>query len=533
MNKKLISALLLSIIITSLSGCSLTNSINKLLGKSTKISRIPQGHGKISRIPVAEAKSPAKEVEIFTIGKDDIDISFMKSGTASSSITSYITPSVTARIVDINATVGQKVNKGETLLTLGNFITTEIADKQYETALKGLELLETSKFITDNSSIRSIEIATNGVKLAYESYQNAIKTKQNAEDLYDEQMDSADMADDLAEDMYSNAKSGYTKLQNSIEALKGKISTLETTIENLPEDSSEKASLEEAKSKLEEALSTAEGQVDTVKLAIKQADYGTEQAENAEELLEVGHESQMNQLDFAVFAAKTSYENAIKQFEVAVNGLDLQKIGLEGQILQAELGVLSAQLNSNQKYLTSPIEGTVTSISSTVKEGSLAAPGQILMKIENPNQLSVHTSINIEEAALIKKGDTVEISGLGIKNTVEGSIVSVSSSVNDTSKKIDVEIEFTNNEEVISGSLVKVKFIPNTDKIFIPLNSIYTEDLNEYVKIVDEDNEVVAKEITLGEIIGEYAEITGLKGNEKIIKSPSASIKEGDLVKII
>gem|GEM_PF-1285823 len=531
MNKKLISAIILGTIITSLSGCVITDSVNKLLGKSTKISRIPASEGKIKRpIPVAEAQSPAKEVEVFILGKDAVDIGFVKSGTASSTLVSYITPAVTARIVDINAKMGQKVKKGDLLLTLGDFITTEIADKQYETAQKGLELLKTSQFITDYSSVRNIEIATNGVKLAYESYQNAIETKQNAKNLYDEQADSADIADDMAEDMYSHAKSGYSKLQSSIGTLEDKISILENTLETLPTDDPERASIEEALSSLETALETAEGQVDTVKLAMKQAEYGVDQAENGEDLLDAGYESQMTQLDFAIFAAKTSYENAIKQFEVAVNGMDLQKIGLQGQILQAELGVTSAALNSNQKYITSPIEGTVTSVFSTTKEGSLASPGQILMKIENPEKLSIHTSVNFEESSLIAQGDSVEITGIGIKNPVKGEIISVSPSANDTSKKIDIEIEFTNNKEVIPGSLVKVQFSPKTDKVFIPLNSIYTENLNEYVKIVDSENKVVAKEITLGDIIGEFVEVSGLKGNEKIIKSPSASIQEGDKV---
>lgn len=531
MSKKLISALILATIVTSMSGCALTDSINKLLGKSTKISRIPLTEGKIRRpTPTANAQSIAKEVEVFALGKDNIDISFTKSGTASSTTLTYIVPSVTARIVDIKATVGQKVKKGDLLITLGNFITTEIADKQYETAEKGLELLKTSQFITDYSAIKNIEVATNGVKTAHESYQNAIKGKLNAEKVYDEQLDSAGMAHDLAKDSYSHAKSGYSKLQSAITKLQEKITALGNTISQLPENDPQLKDLETAKSKLEEALSTAQGQVDTVQFAITQADAGRDQTENAEDLLAASHTAQMDQLDFAIFAAKTAYENSAKQFEVAVSGLDLQKIALKGQILQAEMGLESAKLNSNQKYLTSPIEGIVTSISATAKKGSLTAPGQILMKVENPKKLSIHTGVNFEEASLITQGDKVVITGTGIKNPIEGNIVSISPAANDTSKKIDVEIEFTNNKEVIPGSLVKIEFSPKTDKKFIPLNSIYTENLNEYIKIIDENNKVVAKEITLGDIIGEYVEVTGLKGDEKIIKSPSASIQEGDRV---
>lgn len=516
---------------TSLSGCALTDQINKILGKSTKISRIPV-NGKIKRpIETANAQSIAKEVEIFELGRDHADISFTKSGTASSSTLTYITPAITGRIVDIKAIVGQKVKKGDLLLTLGDFITTEIADNQYSTAEKGLELLKTSQFITDNSSIKSIEVATNGVKLSYEAYQSAIKGKQNAENLYNEQLDSAELAHDLAKDSYNHAKSGYSKLQNSIGKLEEKITALENTISKLPEGDSKKTDLEAAKGKLEEALATAEGQVDTVQFAITAADSGRDQTENAEDILDAGHDAQMDQLDFAILGAKTAYENAAKQFEIAVSGLDLQKIGLKGQILQAEMGLESAKLNSNQKYITSPIEGVVTSISTTVKKGNLAAPGQVLMKVENSKKLSIKTSVNLEEVELITKGDKVKISSNSIKNPVEGEIISISPSANDTSKKIDIEIEFTNDKNIIPGSLVKIVFSPKSTKKFVPLNSIYTENLNEYIKIIDEDNKVVAKEITLGNIIGEYVEVTGLKDDEKIIKSPSASIQEGDIVK--
>ncbi len=425
---------------------------------------------------VPRTESPAKEVEIFTVGHGE-NLSFSKSGEISAASQAIIIPETTGRVTKIPVKLGDKVVKNQTLITLGNSLSSDVINTNYETALKGIEKLNDSLIKMDNSAKTSIRSALLGYYTAREALETAIKNKDSSDDLYDEQSDYLD---------------------DNIDSLKDALDTME---EQIPEY--------ESNATYQETLATYK------------------QLKSQQEQAEIGNEIQNNQTDLGLDSARRQLESAILGVETVQNTYSLQFIQTESSLLQAQNGADLLALQKEALNIKSPITGTVTAINTTVN--NIAAAGQVVAIVQNLNSMEVKTSINSEELPLVKVGDKVSISNGKIKN-IEGEISEISPSLSSSNKKIEVKITVPSSS-FLSGELVTIAFKPNTTSIFVPLKAVSIEDDKYFVKLVSSDRTISKQEITAGKILDTFIEITsGLKTEDVIAFSPSTFIQEGDKV---
>ncbi|MFH1533776.1 MAG: efflux RND transporter periplasmic adaptor subunit [Nitrospirota bacterium] len=457
---------------------------------------------------------PPKEVEIFELGKDKITLNFTKTGTASASSTTHVSPQTTGLITKVYVEVGDNVEKNGILMTLGDSLSTDIADQQYLAAKAGLEAANSTLSLTKKINLESLDSAQLGIEAAKNSLENSKDTKIATNSLTSVQLDSAQLAVELAEDAYDDLKDDYNDAKDALE-------DLEDDYDDLQEEQPEAV---DALKQLAAAIAQAEAQVDALKSAkdntkdgIEQADLGLEQTKKSLAL-------QLDQLGFAIQATSTQYESTVNQLETLQLSTKLQELGIESQITQANSAYEIAKISKKYQDVRSPIDGTVTAISA--EENNFASPGQVLVTIENLDKFTIKTSLNEDEAELVKAGDKVEIEGK------TGKIVSISPTLNQMTKKIDIEIEIDKTSKINSGSFVKISFSPSPKKnIFVPLNSIQLTPTGKIVNVIDNNYVVQYKEVETGQIIGNFIEITdGLKGNEKIIKTTTIYVEEGEKV---
>ncbi len=420
--------------------------------------------------PVAQ-EPPAKQVEIFTVGKTETMLALTKSGQVESGKTAVIMPETAGQITDIKVAVGDKVKQNQILVTLGNSLSTDATNISYEASLQSLDLLDTLKFKTDYSARKDIEAVMVGYYSAKESLENTINSKDSAEELYDEQHD-------------------YIKDQLD-------------KLEDLP-DYEDNPTYEQLDSQLEQA--------------------------------EIGHESQMDQIDFGIEMAKKQLESAILAVEGVQTKYSMQFIQLDSTLLQAKSGADIVKLQKEAQNVRSPIDGTITSIQAV--EGNPTAPGQLLMTVSDLKDLRITTSVNENEMQLLKVGDTVELvaSTAGASGAYTGTISTISPTLSSLNNKIAVEIEPEKGTNLLSGSLIDITFTPNTNSIFVPLKTVTIEDTNYYVKVIDlsqngKDKTITKKSVETGRILGEFIEITsGLTYGDMVATSSTTFLQEGDKV---
>lgn len=486
-----------------------------------------------------------KQVEVFDLQNDQASLELKRSGTVFPITTAYVTPQITGKIKDIRVKVGQTVREGDLLLSLGDSYSTDILDLQLETAQKSENLSKNVEYYTQISGNETLQSLQLSVDLAQEGYINAQKSKENAQDLFEEQYDNAEIEVDNAEKGYKAAKKAYSeskKMQDEAEdtyetaKAKAKESTdysksqdekqqLEDFIKSLGQPSAE--AIEQ---QLNTAVKASKAQVESSKLAKDLAENRLEQAENYLDQLEASYQSQLDQLDFAIEAADIQYQSNINQLQGTSASTELQNTYADQQSLQSESTLKNAALSQKSKELKAPISGKISDIAAEI--GNLATPGQILITIEDDQQLLVRTSLNPEEASLIRLGDQVEIEKNG--KTTNGIITEISPSINQVTKKIQIEITLVKDGEIQNGSFVKVNFKAKIKATFIPLNSIFIKNQKKFVRILDEDNIIQEQEVEVAKIIGTFIEITtGLNGKEKIVAYSTAMLSAGDKVQIL
>lgn len=501
-----------------ISGCSFIDNF----GKSQKIARFVTDE-KIAR--ASNFKSPT-EIEILDLSKENLSIILTKSAIATAKDSAYVIPQTSGKVSAMRVSNGSSVNKGTILMTLGDSLSTDIAQIQYETALQALELSRNSQFITNDNSFRTMEISALGVKTAYESYQNAINSRDNAENIYEEQYSGAKITRNSTKNNKNTLEDTLSELEKTISSLETQKETILETLSQLTQNDPPYSDLSAALQEIESILAEAKAKKSTLENNIKSIKDGLKQADNGLDVLEVSFEAQKTQLDFAIFAAEKQYEIALKQFEIATNAAELQNIGLQTQILQLDSAAKMAELSNSQKNITSPIKGVITELPAS--KNNFVSPGQPVAKVENPEILLIKTGLNSKEIDFLALKQSVKI--IYGKKEMSGEITSISPSVNNYTQKINIEITVDNTENIPLGSLVKIEIPITTNQIFIPLNSLYNNNEGQFVKIINDDKVKFVK-IEIGEIIGTHIEIKeGLAGNEKIIITPGNLLEENEIV---
>jgi RND family efflux transporter MFP subunit len=495
--KKLATLILLILTTSLLSGCG----------------EAPEQKDKVLR------EEMAKEVTIFDLSEDKADLNFSKTGTTKAENTVYISPQIAGRVKEILVSVGDSVYEGEVLIFLGDSLSTDANALQYEAAVDAANIAAESLDLTYEMVEQSIAAAESGLRLSEEAYTLALQTRENSDEIYDQQLKSARAGLESAQDGVESAEEALEDIDDAIDDLEDELYDTEELLELDPTN----ADLLALESQLEDAIDALKTQEDAAELQLSIAENGVSQAEAGVDLVKANRTSQLDQLNFSVTSAYEQYTLAYTQLETTLASTELQKLGAESQLAQAESGRDLAKLSKDSANITSPIDGVITSISA--EEGNLTSPGQIIAKVEDADGLIIATSVNQFEAELLRSGDKVEITTDSGKIT-EGEIEYISPAANEISKKIDVEISINNDDEILAESFVKINFAPSAKKrIFVPLNSINQKDGQHFVKTVD-DNLIVNISVETGKIVGKYIEVLGgLSGKEKIIMATTSFIE--------
>ncbi|MBD3330135.1 efflux RND transporter periplasmic adaptor subunit [Candidatus Peregrinibacteria bacterium] len=486
--KKLLSIFVSSLLLISISGC--TNKEEEILPPE-----------KVSRWIEKEISNE----NIFSAQKDDVKITISKIGSIIAGTSATVSAQVSGKIEDIKVKQNDVVEKNDILAVLGDSLSTDISEIQYESAVSGLNIVNSSLHYAEKAAKEAIQNAELSVELSYEAYQNAIDSKKNALELYYLQVDDLEETIEDLEDTYDDAKDDYYDAKDALDNAY---------------DSADQAAIEAAILAKETAKAIKDG-----------AKEALESAEDSLEQMETTNDAQVDQLNFAITSAKTQYEMALNQLDSAKIGYEQQILSIQSQQNQAQAGVDQAELSIDYTKVRSPITGVITSI--YMDEGNITSPGQPMLVVENTDSFTVKTSINETERPYIKEGNKVIIETPN--GIVEGNIDTISEALNPQTKKIDVEIIVPHTSKLKSGDLITVYFTLKTgNKIFIPINSIFLDSDRTYVKIINSKDFIEYRTVETGDSIEEYIEITdGLEKNEEILKITTTEINEGDKIILI
>ena len=233
-------------------------------------------------------------------------------------------------------------------------------------------------------------------------------------------------------------------------------------------------------------------------------------------------------------------EAAVKQLQKQydrVSSLNQQKYAsdreidlAESNLRQAKAELDIARLNLEHSEIKSPIDGKIGKALVTV--GNLVSPssGKLARVVQiNPVRIVFSVSDNSTDDIFV---DIVLPNG-DVK-TAKPENIFVDNEVNPATATIPVYLDFENdNHLLIPGNYVDIyiRLKAAKEALLVPQQALMSDINGTYVMVVNKQNKVEQKYISLGAVMGENQVVkSGLKGDEKVIVQGLQKVAPGMVV---
>ncbi|SHM56339.1 efflux RND transporter periplasmic adaptor subunit [Flavobacterium chilense] len=211
----------------------------------------------------------------------------------------------------------------------------------------------------------------------------------------------------------------------------------------------------------------------------------------------------------------------------------------QAKLQSAKAEVALAKLHLSFTEIRAPFDGTIDRI--PLKLGSLIDEGELLTSLSDNSQMFAY--FNVTEPEYLQYETNVKDRADNKVNLVlangetfkyKGNVEVIESEFNNETGNIAFRARFPNSEKLLrNGETGQIQmFLPLKNAIVIPQKATYEIQDKKYVFVVDKNNKVTSREITItGEVPDLYVVRTGLTENDKILLEGVQKVKENDKIK--
>lgn len=287
-----------------------------------------------------------------------------------------------------------------------------------------------------------------------------------------------------------------------------------------------------------------EQRIQELKSLLNTADIGYKDAKVSYERSKVLFESGgISKKDFesvenALSLAKTQYDTAKKNYDLYVNQIQESNSSVaQSQIKQAEATYDNVKKQYDDMIVKSDIDGEVGIIK--VEVGRAAGNGQEpVMTVSDYRKIILDIPITEENLSRVTKDSKCEVKFDVLENKLfSGKIQGISSSSDPKTGLYQVKVEIDNASKVIKpGMYASVRIFDKVKKdvISIAIDTAVKENDNYYVFILNSDNTVTKRKVTVSDDNGENLVISsGLSLGETVIVKGQDYLDDKDLVRIV
>lgn len=419
--------------------------------------------------------------DVFQVTKQDVEQEITTSGTVIGISKDAYTSPVTAKVEDIKVEVGQIVSKGDVLLT---YDASELGD-----------------------NLTKVKIQAQSERAAgNESYEAANK----------------------AAGKVSEAKKKIKTLKKEISNIKKKVASLTKKVEKY----------EEQMEGVKNTDAVKDNGDDSVDVAEEAGGQGLNDADSKAYKKAVSDLQKQNEKLAAKQEELAQQESIVAANEdVTVSDSAKTQINASNQLSDMNVDDAQESLDAAEAGITAAADGIVESID--VVKGAYANETQTLMTIINADSIGVEFSISKDDLGSITTGQKARVVIAG--NEYEGTIdyvsrVAVSDMTmtgNNTSGTIKGRILIDNPDDniYIGVSAKAYIFVGKSEQaLVIPYEALNTDIDGDFVYVVNKENLIERKDVTIGIYSDEYYEvIDGIDEGDKVITNVTKDMKPGDV----
>ena len=223
-------------------------------------------------------------------------------------------------------------------------------------------------------------------------------------------------------------------------------------------------------------------------------------------------------------------KNVVAKNELALANAKLQQA-------RAELGLTKLHLQFTE--IRAPFDGTIDRL--PLKIGSLVDEGALLTTLSDNSQMYAYFNVSEPEyldyeASIKTQGGKKAVSLLLANNDLfkhAGQVETIESEFNNETGNIAFRAKFPNPDRLLRhGETGKVQMVvPFRNALVIPQKATYEIQDKSYVFVVDKNNVVKSREITISaEMPDLYVVGSGLAENDKILLEGVQKVKDNDKI---
>jgi HlyD family secretion protein len=242
--------------------------------------------------------------------------------------------------------------------------------------------------------------------------------------------------------------------------------------------------------------------------------------------------------------ARVNLTQAKSQYEIAQRHWNaLQAVGKEqelksasGQLESARGKYLGSQAQLSYSEIRSPIDGVIAE--RAPYPGEIAAAGTPLLVVMDTSAITAKAHIPQQDAALLRVGNSAELTVPGIEGTIPARITVVSPATDPNSTTVEIWAQASNSKHQLRpGTSAQLSITAQTmeDALIIPSSALVKqpEDGSTAVMVVGADNRAHLQGVQTGIQSGDEVQIlSGLKAGQRVVTTGAYGLPDNAQIKI-
>ncbi|WP_297299917.1 efflux RND transporter periplasmic adaptor subunit [uncultured Methylovirgula sp.] len=211
----------------------------------------------------------------------------------------------------------------------------------------------------------------------------------------------------------------------------------------------------------------------------------------------------------------------------------------KAEVAAAAANVARLQALEGFKKIVAPFDGVVTARKIDVGALVNSTPGNApdLFDVADVHEMRIYVDVPQAFSAEIHLGMTAELKLPQFPNQLfVAKVATTSDAISQHSRSLLVELRRNNKDGLLQpGAFVEVDFNlpPDPNALRIPASALIFRRTGPEVATVNSDDKVVLKPVVVGRDLGTEVEIkSGLSPQDRLIRSPSDSVADGERVRI-
>ena len=225
--------------------------------------------------------------------------------------------------------------------------------------------------------------------------------------------------------------------------------------------------------------------------------------------------------------------NSVSQQEVDQNNQNLA--AQEANVQAATASVSRLEQMQGFEKIVAPFDGTITErktdFGDLVNAGN-AGQGHELFRISQNSIVRIFVTVPEEFASQVKVGTKASLDVVSLPNRrFAASVTRTADSIDVTSRTLTVELDVPNpSGQLLPGAYANVHFqLPlNASPLVVPASTILFQARGPQVGVVNAQNQVELRKVTIGHDFGDTIEIVaGLRPGDAVVANPPDSLTSG------